>query len=318
MSRQDLTNMRFGRWTVMYKADSINPKTGRTYYKWHCKCDCGNEKDVRDCHLKSGKSTSCGCYSKELSSNQNLDNLIGLQFGRLTVLERTDNYISPKGRHLTRWHCMCECGNEIDVPAHKLKSGHTKSCGCYKKDCTSKIHKRYNDYEIQEDYVIMYTSKGEMFLVDLDDFWKVREFCWCKNNHGYLITRNKEGKIMLLSRFIKEHPIDMVVDHKHGSNTLNDNRKSNLRVATFEENSYNTTLRSNNTSGVTGVNWEKRRNKWQAYITVNKKRIYLGLFDNIEDAIRVRKEAESKFFGEYSHDNSRLQATESGAKKLTL
>ena len=123
---------------------------------------------------------------------------------------------------------------------------------------------------------------------------------------------------MLLSRFIKEHPIDMVVDHKHGSNTLNDNRKSNLRVATFEENSYNTTLRSNNTSGVTGVNWEKRRNKWQAYITVNKKRIYLGLFDNIEDAIRVRKEAESKFFGEYSHDNSRLQATESGAKKLTL
>jgi hypothetical protein len=58
---------------------------------------------------------------------------------------------------------------------------------------------------------------------------------------------------------------------------------------------------SNNTSGATGVIWNKRLNKWQSRITVDKKDIYLGSYNNFEDAVKARKEAEEKYFGEFSY-----------------
>ena len=63
-------------------------------------------------------------------------------------------------------------------------------------------------------------------------------------------------------------------------------------------------LQKNNNSGVTGVSWHKRDNIWEARITLNKKQIYLGRFENFEDAIKARKEAEEKYFGEYAYDYS--------------
>jgi hypothetical protein len=62
-----------------------------------------------------------------------------------------------------------------------------------------------------------------------------------------------------------------------------------------------TTLKSNNTSGVTGVQWDSSRNKWRATITFKKKIYHLGRFekDKKNDAIKIRKEAEKKLFGEF-------------------
>lgn len=57
----DLTGERFGRWVVIKKA--LN-KNGLVY--WFCKCDCGNERNVRASILKKGESKSCGCYQKEV------------------------------------------------------------------------------------------------------------------------------------------------------------------------------------------------------------------------------------------------------------
>ncbi|WP_294662502.1 hypothetical protein [uncultured Ruminococcus sp.] len=57
----NLTGKRFGRWTVLNKVGRIN----NALY-WHCVCDCGKEKDVRGDHLRSGKTTSCGCLRTEL------------------------------------------------------------------------------------------------------------------------------------------------------------------------------------------------------------------------------------------------------------
>lgn len=59
-------------------------------------------------------------------------------------------------------------------------------------------------------------------------------------------------------------------------------------------------LLSNNTSGVTGVSFDKWSNKWRAYIKLNGKMKYLGRFSNISDAIKVRREAEIKYFSEFS------------------
>ena len=60
----------------------------------------------------------------------NFIDLTGQKFGRLTVVERAEDYVSPKGNRLTQWLCKCDCGNYSVVNACSLRSGATKSCGC--------------------------------------------------------------------------------------------------------------------------------------------------------------------------------------------
>ena len=94
-------------------------------------------------------------------------------------------------------------------------------------------------------------------------------------------------------------PKDMVVDHIN-MNPL-DNRKCNLRICTMQQNNFNKKEQTNNTSGRVGVTWDKQTNKWLAQIQVDGKNIKLGRFKNKEDAIKVREEAELKYFGEYKY-----------------
>lgn len=54
----------------------------------------------------------------------------GTKFGKLTVIERAPDRIVKRGYHRGQFHCLCNCGREVDVDASKLKNGHTRSCGC--------------------------------------------------------------------------------------------------------------------------------------------------------------------------------------------
>ena len=96
---------------------------------------------------------------------------------------------------------------------------------------------------------------------------------------------------MKLHRFIMNPPNDKVVDHIN-RNTL-DNRKQNLRITDIRTNVINRGLQSNNTTGVTGVRLE--RGMYHSAISVNGKCINLGWFNNIQDAIIARKQAEYKY-----------------------
>lgn len=134
---KDLTGQVFGRLTVLYRAENHISPTGKSYPRWHCRCECGNEVDVTASALQRGRTKSCGCYQRERASasgkKQCID-LTGQVFGRLTVLYRAENYMSPvTGNQKTRWHCRCECGNEVDVAAQSLRTGRTTSCGCYRR-----------------------------------------------------------------------------------------------------------------------------------------------------------------------------------------
>lgn len=60
-----LIGQRFGRWTVKERAPDNTPE-GKS--RWHCRCDCGNEKIVTRATLKSGLSQSCGCYAKAVNT----------------------------------------------------------------------------------------------------------------------------------------------------------------------------------------------------------------------------------------------------------
>ena len=79
-----------------------------------------------------------------------------------------------------------------------------------------------------------------------------------------------------------------------------DNRRANLRQATDGQNAQNRTLSPLNTSGFTGVSWDKQHNKWVSYIKINKKMKKLGRFSDKEDAIKARLQAEAKYFKEFA------------------
>jgi hypothetical protein len=92
------------------------------------------------------------------------------------------------------------------------------------------------------------------------------------------------------------------IDHEDG-NPAN-NKWSNLRDATHQENGCNLKIDIQNTSGVAGVRWNKSRQRWQTYIGVNRKLLYLGLFESFEDAVAARQTAELKYFGEFRRKRS--------------
>lgn len=130
---EDLTGQVFGRWTVVMRAEDRLNKAGRRITMWHCRCVCGNEKDVSASSLKAGSSQSCGCLkSDQLNSRTPIEEIVGQKFGRWTVVGPGEPYTSPGGRSFTRLHCICKCGNESDVSERDLRKGLSKSCGCYR------------------------------------------------------------------------------------------------------------------------------------------------------------------------------------------
>ena len=87
---------------------------------------------------------------------------------------------------------------------------------------------------------------------------------------------------------------DGFIDHMNRERA--DNRISNLRIATRSVNGQNRKIHNNNTSGIPGVCWHNRKQKWYAKVTNNRKHKHLGSFDTIEKAIAARKAAEKKFY----------------------
>lgn len=83
------------------------------------------------------------------------------------------------------------------------------------------------------------------------------------------------------------------IDHVNGVKT--DNRWANLRDVDYPENSRNLARATNNTSGVTGVGWNRSARRWRAYIKSGGKNIHVGHFVLKDDAIAARKEAERRF-----------------------
>ena len=82
----------------------------------------------------------------------------------------------------------------------------------------------------------------------------------------------------------------MEIDHIN--HNKEDNRIENLREVSRVEQNRNMTMNKTNTSGHSGVQFRKQRNKWRAYINEHNKQIPLGHFDTKEQAIAARKKAE--------------------------
>lgn len=153
-----------------------------------------------------------------------------------------------------------------------------------------------------------------------DFYWKERPLSHFANKRAFgIFNSHYAGKkagtlrgdgyvvIQISGRLITAHRLawcfvhntqPKLIDHKN--RIKSDNRIDNLREATVTQNNWNVGKRSNNKSGVKGVCWKKRGSKWAAVITVNKKKVHLGLFESLDEAAKARKDAENKFYKKYS------------------
>ena len=171
-----------------------------------------------------------------------------------------------------------------------------------------KNEKKYNEYKIEKNIVYIKLSNcDEYTMIDLDK-WNnisyIKECYWYRGNNGYAwgTIPKKYRKLFNNKKTIGLH--QLICPCKEGyepdhldRNKLN-NLTNNLTPKTRSENMLNVGLRSNNKSGYTGVGWRKDKNKWYSEIKVNGKAMYLGLFDNIEDAITAYENAKMEYFGE--------------------
>lgn len=90
-----------------------------------------NGNPISEIQRQTGISrTTISKYTKDITEIK--DKMVGLTFGKLTVLKRYEKDRVLKSRCL-RYLCKCECGNEVVVNGNSLRTGHTTSCGCARK-----------------------------------------------------------------------------------------------------------------------------------------------------------------------------------------
>lgn len=123
---------------------------------------------------------------------------------------------------------------------------------------------------------------------------------------GYLSTDSGYRKITVGEKLLYAHRIAFLytygflpkyIDHKNGNRA--DNSKANLRECTQTQNNQNSKLRESSKSGYKGVVFDKRSNKWESFITLNRKKKFLGYFDDLELAGFVAEEARNMHYGEF-------------------
>jgi len=152
-------------------------------------------------------------------------------------------------------------------------------------------------------------TRGYVALVDDEDFEIVNRLKW----HAmptkaavYAVRRPSLGNgrygSLLMHRFVlRINGFDSgeSVDHRN-KNGL-DNRKANLRVCTDSQNAQGAKLHSDSTTGLKGVTLDKSRNKFIAQICLDGRHIFLGRFDDKEQAGDAYRTAAANLFGQYAH-----------------
>lgn len=237
----------------------------------------------------------------------NKEDVIGVKFNMLEVVSFSHIKINKSGYNIYYYNCKCDCGSNCIANRQQINQKRKISCGCEKSKKTkefNKLKKKYNKYNLDGEFGIGYTFKNEEFYFDLEDYEKIKDYCWRIGNKGYImctINGNKRYDLLFHRLVFDLDFTDKVdVDHINGTKTRNDNRKHNLRVCSHAENMRNRLTPDNNTSGIIGVSFDKTHNVWKSFITHNDKRNNIGSYKNKEDAIKNRLEKEKALFGEFA------------------
>ena len=215
--------------------------------------------------------------------------LTGKVYGRLVVVEEAGR--NSKGKIL--WKCKCNCGNETIVIGENLKSGATQSCGCYRKEIevvASVTHGlSHSNGKINRLYSIWIDMKKRC------NNTKNKEY---KNygGRGIKVCQEWASEYMAFHEwainngYSKELTLDRIDVNK-------DYGPENCKWSTWLEQGRNKRLSPKNTTGVSGVTWKKDRNLYTVRIGVGGKRVFVGEYKTLDDAVKARREAELKYWG---------------------
>jgi len=167
-------------------------------------------------------------------------------------------------------------------------------------------------------------TQGVVARVDDCDFEELSKYSWgavLRSGNWYAQRGYREnGKVICvyMARQILNAPKDMFVDHiKHRpvEDKIADNRRCNIRICTQPQNAKNRKPSKNCTSGVTSVHWIKERKRWLVTIPEPmeiiqlgrvqieipaRKKAFVGRFKSFEDAVRARREAEKRVYGDFA------------------
>lgn len=130
-------------------------------------------------------------------------------------------------------------------------------------------------------------------MCDIDVWEQWKNHNWIEDIRNHYVVTKINGKIHRFHQVVLKPQNGYVIDHIN-RNKL-DNRRENLRYATYSVNRINSNKRSDNTSGRTGV-YKAKNGKWIALISVNHKLKSLGYYQDINDAIKARINAEKQYY----------------------
>ncbi|MCQ2536246.1 MAG: hypothetical protein MJ110_04665 [Lachnospiraceae bacterium] len=270
----DLTGKRIGMVTVIKQAEPRYYSGHRAIF-WECKCDCGKTVEFRTHRLiHEGKiPVNCGCYTRSL----NVKDLTGQRFGKLVVLERAESRMISNHLYIF-WKCRCDCGKTIEVRAAALTRTKvpTRSCGCLR---THDL--RGKKYGL---LTVIAPLKGKGVAR-----WECQ--CECGNKTTVAAINLLKGitkSCGCLFRKTSKRTMDMRKEE------MLDERAEAYGVDGTMVCFFNNKVYSNSSSGIKGVTFYK--NRWVASLTLRGKKIYLGRYVNLEDAVNARKMGEEMYY----------------------
>lgn len=147
-------------------------------------------------------------------------------------------------------------------------------------------------------------DKGLFAIIDSEDYELVSQFNWyaktSKRTH-YAISTKAVSPVRMHRLIMGITDRNIILDHKNRNGL--DNRKVNLRIATFSQNNANIAPRENSSSKYKGVWWNKEKKKWTAETRINNKKKHIGHFETEEEAALAYNSHAARIYGEFAFIN---------------
>lgn len=194
------------------------------------------------------------------------------------------------------------CTNKPDCPGKLIRTEPDDCCRNFQARRKTS-HRAQPPPPDSEDVRFIPLTQGKFAIVDADDYEWLAKYKWnCQNNKGGFYAFRSEGhKMIAMHREIIRAPEGLLVDHIDG-NGLN-NRKSNLRLCTHSQNTYNRRPNRNCSSRYKGISFHKMSKKWEVAICCKGKREHLGRFDDEVKAALAYDRKAKQLFGEFAYLN---------------
>jgi hypothetical protein len=152
----------------------------------------------------------------------------------------------------------------------------------------------------------MISDEGRVFSIKTHRFLKLginTSGYYYVNLCKYGIVKSFSIHKIVSQAFLDNNENKRCVDHIN--NNKKDNRLENLRFVSSSENSMNRKISNRNTSGIKGITFYKKYNKYRVRITINNKEKFIGYYKTLEEATIARKKTANELFGEFTHSSEK-------------